>query len=99
MLDNERNESRVQYIFNILFFSESSKYFIQADDRIGGTYKKALYFEYTDESFSILKNRTEDQLHLGYLGPVIRGAVGDTIQVVFKNMVGCLCLIFFLRIH
>ncbi|XP_068726902.1 hephaestin-like protein [Montipora capricornis] len=66
--------------------SESSKYFIQADDRIGGTYKKALYFEYTDESFSILKNRTEDQLHLGYLGPVIRGAVGDTIQVVFKNM-------------
>jgi len=66
--------------------SESSKYFIKADNRIGGIYKKALYFEYTDDTFSTRKNRSADALHLGSLGPVIRAEVGDTIQVVFKNM-------------
>lgn len=70
-----------------LYLSESSKYFIKADDRIGGIYKKALYVEYTDETFSSQKNRNEDELHLGSLGPVIRGEVGDTIEVVFKNKV------------
>ena len=69
------------------YFSESSEYFIQADDRIGGTYKKALYIEYTDDTFSTPRNRTEDELHLGSLGPVIRGEVGDTIEVVFRNKV------------
>ena len=70
-----------------LLSSESSKYFIKADNRIGGIYKKALYFEYTDDTFSTRKNRSADALHLGSLGPVIRAEVGDTIQVVFKNMV------------
>ena len=71
------------------YLSESSEYFIQAEDRIGGTYKKALYIEYTDDTFSTPKNRTEDELHLGSLGPIIRGEVGDTIEVVFRNKVSC----------
>lgn len=68
-------------------FSESQQFFIKKEDRIGGTYKKALYIEYTDDTFNTPKNRTDDELHLGSLGPVIRGAVGDTIQVVFRNKV------------
>ena len=71
----------------IAFFSDSSTFFIQSDDRLGGTYKKALYIDYTDDTFNTPKNRTEDELHLGSLGPVIRGEVGDTIEVIFQNKV------------
>ncbi len=52
---------------------------------IGSVYKKALYREYTDATFTTLKERPAEWQHLGTLGPVIRGVVGDTIQVVFKN--------------
>ena len=53
--------------------------------RIGSTYRKALYREYTDETFSKLKPRSAEWQHLGMLGPVLRAEVGDTIKVVFKN--------------
>jgi manganese oxidase len=49
------------------------------------TYRKALYRQYTDSSFSTLKPRSDAWAHLGMLGPVIRGEVGDTIKVVFRN--------------
>ncbi|CAH3142781.1 unnamed protein product [Pocillopora meandrina] len=65
--------------------SDSSRYFIKSNNRIGGTYKKALFIEYTDDTFITPKNRTEDEIHLGSLGPVVRGEVGDTIKVVFRN--------------
>jgi hephaestin len=54
-------------------------------DRIGRVYKKALYREYTDSTFSTLKPRGEDWEHLGYLGPLLRAVVGDTLRVVFRN--------------
>jgi manganese oxidase len=53
--------------------------------RIGRVYKKAVYREYTDATFSTLKKRSPDEQYLGILGPILRGAVGDTIKVVFKN--------------
>jgi FtsP/CotA-like multicopper oxidase with cupredoxin domain len=53
--------------------------------RIGSVYKKAIYREYTDATFTTLKPRPADQAYLGILGPVIRAEVGDTIKVVFKN--------------
>jgi FtsP/CotA-like multicopper oxidase with cupredoxin domain len=53
--------------------------------RIGRVYRKAVYREYTDATFSKLKSRGPDEEHLGILGPVIRAEVGDTIKVVFKN--------------
>ena len=49
------------------------------------TYRKALYREYNDSSFTTLKPRDDAWAHLGLLGPVIRGEVGDTIKVVFRN--------------
>ena len=67
--------------------SDSSRYFIKSNNRIGGTYKKALFIEYTDDTFITPKNRTEDEIHLGSLGPVVRGEVGDIIEVVFRNKV------------
>ena len=56
-----------------------------APDRIGHVYLKALYREYTDSSFTVVKPKPRDWEHTGLLGPTIRAAVGDTIQVFFKN--------------
>ena len=53
--------------------------------RIGTTYRKAVYREYTDASFSTLKPRPPQEQYLGILGPIIHAEVGDTIKIVFKN--------------
>lgn len=53
--------------------------------RIGRVYKKAIYREYTDATFSKLKVRPPEEAYLGLLGPILRGEVGDTIKVIFKN--------------
>ena len=52
---------------------------------VSTSYKKVLYREYTDSTFRTLKPRPPEWEHLGFLGPVIRAVVGDTIRVVFKN--------------
>ncbi|XP_071090997.1 hephaestin-like protein [Haliotis cracherodii] len=52
---------------------------------IGGTYKKAVYVEYTDKTFRVQKTKTSLDAHLGYLGPPIRAQVGDAIEVYFLN--------------
>lgn len=52
---------------------------------IGPKYKKTIYREYTDGSFTTPKPRTPDWEHLGFLGPLIRAEVGDTIRIVFRN--------------
>jgi len=49
------------------------------------TYQKVLYREYTDSTFQTLKPRAPEWAHLGFLGPLLRAVVGDTIRVVFKN--------------
>ena len=67
-------------------FGDTESVFVKpGPDRIGSVYKKAVYREYTDGSFTTLKARPERWQHLGLLGPVIRAEVGDTIRVVFKN--------------
>lgn len=52
---------------------------------IGSTYRKAVYREYTDATFTIRKPRAKADAYLGILGPTIYAEVGDTIHVVFKN--------------
>ncbi|TSK53634.1 Ceruloplasmin [Bagarius yarrelli] len=49
-------------------------------------YKKVLYREYTDETFTKPKDRPADMEHLGILGPMIHGNVGEKVKVIFKNM-------------
>ncbi|XP_023578498.1 ceruloplasmin [Octodon degus] len=65
--------------------SDSRVFFEQGPTRIGGSYKKLVYREYTDASFTKRKERGPDDEHLGILGPVIWGEVGDTIKVTFHN--------------
>ncbi|KAJ8418900.1 hypothetical protein AAFF_G00003990 [Aldrovandia affinis] len=64
---------------------EAETFFETGDDRIGGKYKKAVYVEYTDRTFTKRKDRSPEEEHLGILGPVIRAEVDDTIRVVFRN--------------
>jgi hephaestin len=52
---------------------------------VPSTYRKVLYREYTDSTFGTLKPREPKWEHLGLLGPMIRGEVGDTIRIVFRN--------------
>ncbi len=67
-------------------FDEISKLYTEpGPHRIGSVYKKAVYREYTDASFSTLKPRPPEEQYLGILGPILRAEVGDTIKVVFKN--------------
>ncbi len=58
---------------------------VPAADRLGRIYKKAIYREYTDATFTTLKPRPPEWEHLGMIGPLLRAEVGDTIEVVFKN--------------
>src|SRR3954451_21824481 len=67
------------------FGDEENVFVQQGDSTIGSTYRKALYREYTDASFTRLKPRDPKWEHTGLLGPVIQAEVGDTIKVVFKN--------------
>ncbi len=53
--------------------------------RIGSTYMKSLYREYTDATFTQLAARPPQWKHLGFMGPAIQAEVGDTIVVHFKN--------------
>ena len=52
---------------------------------IGRVYRKAIYREYTDATFTQLKPRLARDAYLGILGPIIHAEVGDTIRVVFRN--------------
>jgi FtsP/CotA-like multicopper oxidase with cupredoxin domain len=67
-------------------FDGYSKIFVErGPHRIGSIYRKALYREYTDETFAHLKPRPPEWESSGILGPILRAEVGDTIRVVFKN--------------
>ncbi|XP_053931226.1 hephaestin isoform X3 [Cuculus canorus] len=65
--------------------SPAEQFFKRGPYQIGGVYWKAKYVEYTDESFREEKQRSEEEEHLGILGPVIKAEVGDTILVTFVN--------------
>jgi len=63
-----------------------SGFFANASPRVESTkYRKVLYREYTDGTFRTLKTRSRDWDHLGFLGPLLRAVVGDTLRVVFRN--------------
>ena len=72
---------------NFCISSTSSKVFTKRGaNRIGKIYKKAVYREFTDGSFMQTKKRSEEEEHLGLLGPIIRAEEGDEVVVVLKNM-------------
>uniref|UniRef100_H3ADM4 ferroxidase n=1 Tax=Latimeria chalumnae TaxID=7897 RepID=H3ADM4_LATCH len=65
--------------------SDSEPFFKKSADRIGGEYWKVHYTEFTDETFTTKKMKTDAETHLGLLGPVIKAEVGDTILITFMN--------------
>jgi hypothetical protein len=76
-----------QNIDKLFSFSRPGYTFVRNDTGfIGSVYKKARYVRYTDASFSTPFPYTDPELdHLGLLGPVIAGEVGDTLRVTFRN--------------
>ncbi|XP_070807919.1 coagulation factor VIII [Pituophis catenifer annectens] len=64
--------------------SAYSKSLENGPQRIGSKYKKAMFVEYEDATFNKRKASKAD--HLGLLGPVLKGEVGDEFIIVFKNM-------------
>ena len=67
-------------------FGDAESFWVSTGPRqLGKVVKKALYREYTDATFTQLKPRPKQWEHLGFLGPLLRAEVGDTIQITFKN--------------
>ncbi|XP_061103932.1 ferroxidase HEPHL1-like [Conger conger] len=60
----------------------ASVFLLRGPRRIGSVYKKAIYREYTDQTYS---KEISKPNWLGYLGPVLRGEVGDILIVHMKN--------------
>ncbi|XP_043114841.1 hephaestin-like protein 1a [Puntigrus tetrazona] len=60
----------------------ASGFLSSGSTRIGSVYKKALYRQYTDESYS---SEVPKPAWLGFLGPVLRAEVGDVVEVHLKN--------------
>jgi FtsP/CotA-like multicopper oxidase with cupredoxin domain len=57
-----------------------------SDEKTGRIwFRKSLYRQYTDATFTTLVPRSARWRHLGFLGPLIRAEVGDTIVVHFRN--------------
>ncbi|XP_007935974.1 coagulation factor V [Orycteropus afer afer] len=52
-------------------------------NQIGKHYKKVVYKQYQDESFT--KRMEDTDVQAGILGPIIRAQVRDTLKIVFKN--------------
>lgn len=65
--------------------SPGSIFLEQSENRIGAEYKKVVFREYTDGTFTEKKPRHSDEEHLGIMGPILKAEVGERIQVVFKN--------------
>ena len=72
-------------MMNMPYIKVERAYAVRSKNEIGPKYWKAIYREYTDNTFKHLKPRAANQQYLGLLGPVIHAEVGDTIKVVFKN--------------
>ncbi|KAM8953158.1 ceruloplasmin [Pelodytes ibericus] len=65
--------------------SPGDVYLSKGEKCLGSKYKKAIYREYTDNTFITPKERTPEQEHLGILGPLLKANVGERIVIIFKN--------------
>jgi hephaestin len=75
----------VNKMMGMKFEGYSTVFTERGPHRIGTVYRKAIYREYTDETFAHLKARSPEWAHTGILGPILRAEVGDTIRILFKN--------------
>ncbi len=75
----------VNKMMGMKFEGYSTVFTERGPHRIGTVYRKALYREYTDDTFTQLKPRPSEWEHTGILGPILRAEVSDTIRILFKN--------------
>lgn len=70
-------------MFSLHFYLRHASVFLErGPDRIGSVYKKAMYRQYTDATYSQQAPRPP---WLGFLGPILRAEVDDVIVVHLKN--------------
>ncbi len=67
------------------FMVDAAPYVSRGGGRPGLIHRKALYIEYTDDSFKVRKPKPPEWAHTGMLGPTLRAEVGDVIRVIFRN--------------
>ena len=58
------------------------QYIKTGSDRIGSVYRKAVYAQFTDATFT---QEVRKPASLGLVGPVLRAEVGDTMEIVYLN--------------
>lgn len=88
--------------FVCLFFSSPGNPFLNKDDKfIGSKYKKVVYREYTDQTFSIPKSRAEEEQHLQIQGNSIWTILGiSSSHTQYANLHGIASYsTFFTRFH
>ena len=66
------------------FGSASEVFFKRGTTRIGGSYKKLVYREYTDASFTNRKERGPEEEHLGILGESMQ-SIYDYLALVLGD--------------
>lgn len=65
------------------FIPRVASSFLKSDkNRIGSSYKKSIYKEYSDGSYM---HEMAQPAWLGFLGPVLQAEVGDVILIHLKN--------------
>jgi hypothetical protein len=84
-LDWDYAPSGIDQMMGMPFEGVAKSYMEHGPHRIGHIYKKAIYREYTDSTFTKLKPRPAGWEHAGMLGPILHAEVGDTIKILFKN--------------
>uniref|UniRef100_A0AAY4CL10 F5/8 type C domain-containing protein n=1 Tax=Denticeps clupeoides TaxID=299321 RepID=A0AAY4CL10_9TELE len=62
----------------------TSDYLKKGPDRLGKVYKKVVYVEYTDKTFTKRKPAKSPSVRL--MGPVLRAETEDKFQIIFKNL-------------
>ncbi|KAI5629257.1 hephaestin-like protein 1 isoform X1, partial [Silurus asotus] len=65
--------------------SPGSVFVGSGNNRLGSKYKKVVYREYTNATFSTKKQRQATEKHLEILGPIIRAEVGEVLHITFFN--------------
>lgn len=66
-----------------LFLSIAKKFIYNGDRQIGSRYTKVIYTQFTDGSYT--KEIPAPKCN-GFLGPTLKGTVGDKLRIHFKNM-------------
>lgn len=75
-----RKANSIVFFFSL--WSDAAVFTTRGAHTIGSVYNKVLYREYTDGTYNTEMDHPQ---YLGFLGPILKGEEGDTIEIHFKN--------------